>query len=181
MSNAATSKLECALESCARPVKRAGLCYSHYMKQWRYGTPTPVHAPRWEDAAGQRFGTLVAVERRARRWLCRCDCGAERLASLGELRRAGDTNRCGIPGRHLAEVVGYGAAHDRVRRANGSASGHACVDCGGRAAQWSYDHEDPDEIQASGLSAGPISYSVKPEHYVPRCISCHKLFDLSRG
>lgn len=65
------------------------------------------------------------------------------------------------------------AMHQRVRRAKGRAADHACVDCGGQAAQWSYDHLDTDE--RPGIK-GP--YSLGLDHYVPRCVRCHKRFDL---
>lgn len=68
----------------------------------------------------------------------------------------------------------YVAVHQRLRSSRGSASTYACIDCGGRAWQWSYDHADPDERES------PVgTYSVKSEHYVPRCTPCHKKFDLS--
>jgi hypothetical protein len=69
------------------------------------------------------------------------------------------------------------AAHQRVRRAKGSARNHACVDCGNQARQWSYNHKDPNGRTEEGL--GP--YSSDPKWYEPRCVSCHKKFDLSRG
>lgn len=72
------------------------------------------------------------------------------------------------------EKLSYGAVHDRLRRLYGPASGYACVDCSGVAAHWAYDHADPDEKTSD---CGP--YSVKPEHYVPRCVSCHKCRDLA--
>jgi hypothetical protein len=68
---------------------------------------------------------------------------------------------------------GYGAAHDRVRRARGSASTHACSSCGSPAQHWAYDQQDPGE-QASTF--GP--YSADVQHYLPMCVSCHKTFDL---
>lgn len=171
----------CKLEDCARPIKRGGYCYGHYMKNWRYGTPEPEHPARFDDIAGQRFGTLTAVERKQGKWLCRCDCGNERLASAGELNRTGDANTCGTKSNHLSDNVGYGAAHDRVKRLHGPADRHQCVDCGSRAQHWSYDHTDPDERYEEGLSARPVAYSLDVEHYSPRCVPCHKRYDLARA
>ena len=174
-------KVICSVPGCGKAVKRAGLCYGHYMKRWRYGTPTPPRPPKWIDIAGHRFGTLVAVERIGGAWLCRCDCGETRLARAGDLNRAGDANTCGVDGRHLADSVRYTSAHDRVRRKYGKSSDHACVECGGPASHWAYDHNDPDELLADGYSANPIPYSLKPDHYRPMCVPCHKAFDLSHG
>jgi hypothetical protein len=56
--------------------------------------------PKALDLTGQRFGRLVALERRrgsrkeAAAWLCRCDCGAEKWV-VTELLRSGTTRSCG--------------------------------------------------------------------------------------
>jgi len=51
------------------------------------------------DLTGQRYGRLVVikeVERKGytRRWLCRCDCGNERVVAMSNLR-VGHTKSCG--------------------------------------------------------------------------------------
>jgi hypothetical protein len=172
----------CDLEECDRPVTRTGLCYGHYMKQWRYGDPRYQAAPRHSDLTGRRFGSLIALAyepktatTRASKWRCLCDCGTTRV-------RASDLNRgtvqtCGDVRHQLEPIVGYTAAHDRVTREHGPARDHACTDCGQPAAQWSYDHADPDERIAEAIKGAP-PYSLKLEHYQARCIPCHKRFDL---
>lgn len=70
--------------------------------------------------------------------------------------------------------VSYDDMHRRVKRARGSASGYPCVTCGGPARHWSYDHEDPAE-----LTSEKGAYSTEPQHYVPRCVPCHKRYDLA--
>jgi len=77
------------------------------------------------------------------------------------------------------ETISYAGAHWRIRKTKGSASEHACIECGRTAEQWAYDGLDPDEHSGP---AGPGSewtcrYSGKPEHYAPMCRSCHKAFD----
>lgn len=68
----------------------------------------------------------------------------------------------------------YEGMHQRVRAAKGSARKHACTDCGKPARHWSYDRADPNEQTGDkGL------YSLDIGHYVPRCVSCHKTFDLA--
>lgn len=55
---------------------------------------------RRKDITGQRFGRLVAVRRvenaksRNARWLCKCDCGNEKIVYISSLR-SGDTISCG--------------------------------------------------------------------------------------
>lgn len=170
----------CPVEGCVKDVFRGGYCYGHYMKNWRYGTPTPKHKPRWKDLSGKRFGTLVAVERLNGKWRCECDCGGERFVSVGDLNRYGDRNTCGVEGKHFSEFAGYGAVHDRIRRYRGRADSNQCFDCGDVARQWSYDHECPRE-RVQEVAGYMVSYSPDMRRYVPRCVSCHKLFDLGRN
>ena len=135
--------------------------------------------------AGQRFGTLtVTTERRGKFWVCICDCGRTREVRRRELLRYSDGNSCGDTRAHWrADVVNYGGAHDRLDRDRGLAKTHDCVDCGSQAAHWSYDHADPDELVGTQGTKGtvPYPYSLKPEHYDPRCASCHARFDAARG
>lgn len=171
----------CTVNNCTKPIKRKGFCYGHYMKQWRYGTPTPEFEPKWEDIRGERFGSLTVVEREGSMWLCQCDCGRQRTATAGELNRTGEASTCGHRATHRRKPdAGYTAAHERVRRDRGSVTDRACVECGGPARHWSYDHTDPDELYAHGLSRNPLAYSLSPVRYSPRCVPCHKRFDLGR-
>ena len=77
--------------------------------------------------------------------------------------------------RERKDTVGYHTAHKRVKNKMGKADIQDCVDCGGPANQWSYDHADINELRSE---EGP--YSLSEEHYQPRCFSCHKKFDLGR-
>jgi len=76
----------------------------------------------------------------------------------------------------------YEAAHRRIKRAKGLASDWPCIDCGGRARDWSYNHRDPDErTQVTTLPRGrevTVTYSLNPDCYEPRCGACHATFDL---
>ena len=82
------------------------------------------------------------------------------------------------------EQPGYHAAHHRVYTAKGKASTHACVSCDSQAAQWAYDHTDPNELTEEQEWKGKtitVSYSLDPAYYQPMCFSCHTIFDRSRG
>jgi hypothetical protein len=172
---------DCQLADCTKPVKRKGLCYGHYMKAWRYGTPTPEHPARFEDLTGRRFGTLVALERVNNRWRCACDCGASSVVRVGDLNR-GTTSNCGDRAEHRRrDDIVYATAHDRVRSDKGRVQDYPCIGCGNLADHWSYNHDDPDELHQEGLSAHPVAYSVKPEHYSPRCVTCHRRFDVAHA
>ncbi|QBP30215.1 hypothetical protein KDW77_gp01 [Mycobacterium phage Pinnie] len=140
--------------------------------------------PRRVDMTGQRFGTLTVVKPGApRHWICLCDCGRTREIRRRELLRYGAKSSCGDTRAHWrADVVTYIGAHDRCRRDRGPAKSHQCVDCGGPARHWSYNHDDPNELvgpQGRGTTAYP--YSLDPAHYSPRCSSCHTLFDAARN
>jgi len=140
--------------------------------------------------SGTRFGRLtvlsLATSKGQARWLCRCDCGTERVVTGRDLRR-GDTSSCGCYARESTSLrsrkaaPGYYAAHLRVAAARGRAKDHECVDCGEPACDWSYDHKDADEFVASAGIAKDLAYSTSPDHYQPRCRPCHKAFDGARG
>lgn len=68
----------------------------------------------------------------------------------------------------------YSAIHQRLAKLFGKAEDHSCTDCGGMARHWSYDLKDPDQLIDPALS---LAYSAKPEHYAPRCVSCHSIHD----
>lgn len=182
-SRAAHPPKQCDINGCDNLARSgtAALCAKHYHRVYRNGTldRKPIE-PRYDDVTGRRYGTLIAIRRTGQQWLCTCDCGNTRRASAGELNRTGDKNTCGTPGRHLNDFVQYHAAHERVKRERGPASNHRCADCGRAAYHWSYDHEDPDEVVSNEERIKGVAYSLKTEHYVARCVPCHKVFDLGR-
>lgn len=80
-------------------------------------------------------------------------------------------------GVYSAKVPTYSTAHQRVQNERGWARAHPCVDCGERAAHWSYDHQDPGELTEI-IHGREMTYSPNPERYNPRCLSCHISYDL---
>lgn len=168
---------QCKVDGCAKPPRTHGFCYAHYMKNWRYGTPTPEHEPRWLDLIGQQFGHLTVIARAEDKWLCQCDCGATTEVRAGDLNN-GNITGCGDWRAHpRTETPGYGSLHTRIQRDRGRADDHACVDCGQQAEQWSYDHTDPNELMHF-RDGGEYPYSLDINRYEPRCISCHRRFDM---
>jgi hypothetical protein len=59
----------------------------------------------------------------------------------------------------------YSAVHQRLIRARGLASEHACAECGGQAADWAFDNGDP------------RGFSEDLDRYSPLCRSCHRKKD----
>jgi hypothetical protein len=166
---------ECSVPKCESLVRSSGsvYCEMHYgrvrrtgdleaQRRWRVsGGPCSVEGCEESD---RDIGMCMKHATRMRRH------GDPTVFIAPEARKklVGPENPAWI-----GEDVSYAGAHGRVRLAKGSASNYLCTDCGVDAAQWSYDRLDPDERQDE---KGP--YSTDPSHYVPRCVPCHKQFDL---
>lgn len=75
--------------------------------------------------------------------------------------------------RDEADAGCYQIAHSELRQHRGNADQHTCVDCTAPAQEWSYDYNDPDEVRCSSGTR----YSLNPDHYQPRCTSCHRTRD----
>jgi hypothetical protein len=76
--------------------------------------------------------------------------------------------------RWQGDQVGYSAVHVRLRLDRGSAEKYDCAHCGGRAAQWAFDH-------GGNPSVGALEYSTDPTDYIPLCAKCHRRFDSERA
>ena len=174
----------CDGSGCARlaRTKTSKHCETHYQRLYRGGDIGPA-------------GTLIRTERLPECSVEGCDKGDDEVGycrmHAARMRRHGDVNKrieawernlpTGEAHPHWAGTrPGYGAAHDRVKRLRGSASEHRCADCNGPAYHWSYDHADPDELSYEYAPGKHAAYSHAPEHYAPRCVPCHKRYDLDR-
>ncbi|MGA1838456.1 hypothetical protein VD659_16175 [Herbiconiux sp. 11R-BC] len=138
------------------------------------------------NLTGQSFGHLVVIERAPNKigpngkprsmWLCQCDLCGNVKPVLTDSLVWNRQRSCGCQKAQAALMPGYVRMHQRVREANGHATGYRCVDCGEQAQEWSYDGTDPDEVRGvHGLHVLP--YSLKLAHYEPRCVKCHRNFD----
>ena len=176
----------CAVDNCVKPVKHKSgqYCYAHYMKNWRYGTPTPEHRKFRQDLTGLKIGkiTVVAFHSDAK-WKCVCDCGkmfSRRTGELNRAKRTGETATCGSGICRRKPDGEYMLAHHRLRRDLGAASNFNCIKCGNQARQWAYDHGDPNEMYSEMAGIEGIAYSLDASHYMPMCVKCHKRFDMDR-
>lgn len=70
--------------------------------------------------------------------------------------------------------VSHQQVHHWLRKAHGPASGYLCIGCGGQAAEWSYDHTDPDPRY--DVRDG-MQFSLDIARYQPLCRTCHRRFD----
>lgn len=155
----------CSIEDCQKETRsrNADLCEKHYYRRRRTGTTSdPVRRPESCTVADCNHRDV------RRDGLCRMH--HLRLSKHGDV----DYSMPGSP--WLGDQVGYAGAHIRLRKTRGRASDRACVDCKSPAQQWSYNHAAEDER----IGTRGYPYSLDPNEYSPRCVPCHKAFDLSR-
>jgi hypothetical protein len=171
-----TSPGICIVDDCGKPTRNGAClyCEMHYCRLNKTGTLTSTRLFPYPDAC--------LVENCPKKPSVRgyCKMHASRIERHGSPHiviapdqrnvRHGSDNPRWLPD----DVVDYRTVHMRLRRTIGSARTMQCADCGDRkAVHWSYDHQDPDER----MSPDGVPYSIKAEHYQPRCASCHKFYD----
>lgn len=151
----------CSIQGCNNPQTARGWCRMHYQRWWKQGDPGD--AERLSQS-----GRGCSVDGCSRPHEGRGFCRMHRT----RLRRSGEIG----PSESIRtrEIVGVTAAHHRIKQLYGKATEHICARCGGDAAEWAYDHLDQDEL-VDARSGHP--YSLKPDHYMPLCKSCHRWFD----
>jgi hypothetical protein len=165
--------VECIIAGCTRPTRRNGLCNAHSARAARFGEPG--------DATIQSYRTYLYVchiedcDNPQRSSIGLCGMHARRYAMWGDPYWT-DFARGEDSSLWKGDDVGYSGAHSRVRRAYGLPSLHRCVDCGGQAEDWAYDHLDDGEQYEHGWP-----YSTNPDHYMPMCKRCHVAFDRALG
>ena len=158
----------CAVEYCDRRARARGWCDSHYRRWQRTGDPGEgAIRPPLPDfccilGCGRRCYARGMCELHHRRWRDHGDPFHERTYAKGP--DAPDWR---------ADDVGYVQVHFRLRRTKSNASAFSCVDCGAQAAEWAYDHSDPDER----LHLGKYAYSTDMDRYSPMCRRCHRRMD----
>lgn len=175
---------QCQVSGCHKPPRstHADLCAMHYHRMYRDGG---VGEPEARKAKHRQPHCIIdgCTDPDEARGLCaKHDARLRRNGDPLRLIPVSDRNLARGTGHHAwrGDEVGYVAAHDRVRRQHGSAKDHQCIDCGNTAAHWTYDHMDANEQHYEYKPGMFAAYSPNPEHYSPRCVPCHKAFDLYR-
>lgn len=153
----------CLIDGCDRPPRARGWCKPHWERWRKHGSTGPTHiGHRGSAPVGDCAFSECDRPAAKRGW---CATHYQQWRTTGEVQAI-------KPER--MPVVTYLAAHLRLVSDFGSARTHACVDCGGRAHDWSYDHRDPNELTCPKTGR---RYSLDESRYQPRCRSCHRLFD----
>lgn len=175
----------CGIADCAKPMRTAGLCLMHYTRKRRTGDPLAVKPG--PIAQPKSLCVVEGCENTARTvGPGLCSMHRQRVRAHGTTDAPPPSpNRYRFPRRIGADSTqwkgdqaGYSAIHLRLARIRGRAAEHACVDCAGPAAEWSYDNTDPD-ARIADVKGCSVAYSTDLERYVPRCHPCHRNFDLA--
>ena len=88
-----------------------------------------------------------------------------------------------IAGFYITATVSYTEAHKEVTARRGKAADHTCVDCGGQADEWCFNHSTAEDrvCYMGGAAVGDrrawFPYSTEPADYDPRCGPCHHSYD----
>jgi hypothetical protein len=125
----------------------------------------------YKIATCEHCGESALMQRKGR--FCSRSCANAYKHRQGKLGGSGPRNP-----NWKGALVSYSGAHRRILRTRGKAARHPCVDCGAPALHWSYDGKDPEELTATSRRGQEVRYSGKPEHYEPRCVTCHNHHDI---
>lgn len=166
--------LTCSVDDCDRPRRRpsAELCGAHYHRLWRTGSvgSDPIREGGQgcsiADCEGKHYGQGL------------CNLHWQRKRKWGDPTRTCQNQSGRTNPAWVGDAVTYSGAHMRVRAVRGPASRFACTDCGDVARHWSYDHSDPNEL-GQLVDGRVLPYSTDVQRYQPRCVQCHKSFDLA--
>ena len=141
--------------------------------------------PKLAVEPGTRFGELTVVREAERaghnrRFLCRCSCGAETIAYMGNLR-AGRTVSCGCVGARVREAARLAIIEERRQRAQVSDEGRICLTCG----EWKpWSRFSADKRRASGKTSNCVDCgrwrSIKAMYGISKS-RWHELLESQRG
>lgn len=177
---------DCGGERVARVSTIASTKAQHCGDTTKHPIQRPASPRPLKHRPGDRFGSLVLVERRGKvkgsdRVLVRCDCGTEKEVGLPNLLSGATTKLLRQDGppdpRRKTGTVAYSTAHHRVRARKGRASEHRCARCGDQAEQWAFSHAELSPLRETEEREAGQPYSPDPDHYRPLCRSCHQGFD----
>lgn len=151
----------CDVEGCDKPRHGNVYCSAHHTRWKRTGDPLTALERQPNSGACSVGGCGQPMRKRG--W---CASHYSMWQRQGEVK----------PFTYKWGDGGYFATHALLSRTLGQASARRCVDCDGPAAEWSYDHQDPNELVDTSTAYAMV-YTRDLSHYEPRCKKCHRLFD----
>lgn len=153
------------------------MCEAHYFRLYRTGSvgSKEVHLKRAPGTSCAAPGCEAIPPRAA---LCSKHAARKRRHGDFETVNKPDPRFGTDNSQWRGDAATYQNVHQRMKNRKGRAADYPCHNgCGSQAHEWAYDHQDPDEkICLTGEATGCL-YSLKPEHYVPMCRSCHRTLD----
>ena len=164
----------CAVDACGKKRIQREWCAAHYSRWYKYGDVNAYFGLRRESKGICKVDGCETVDQGVHGY---CPIHYARWKKHGDplIKKSVPS----LEDHHgwTGDDASYGTVHDRIRRTRGSASRYACVDCGESAYEWSYDGRDPKQKLCS---ARGLAYSTKMDHYVARCVPCHRRHDLRK-
>lgn len=166
----------CDVDGCAKKArsKSASYCEMHYCRL-RRGAPLFGPEKRGKNVSGKC--SVEGCTKKPIGYLC--SMHAARIRRNGDPdtyihQRDRNLPRGEANHNWKGDGISYFTAHDRLRRWRGPAS--ECVRCSSSGPyQWAYDRENAKKR----LVENGMPFSPDVNDYIPLCVSCHKLFDLS--
>lgn len=164
------SDRNCSVEGCTNSGRMATktLCAMHYGRKKRTGSvgpPGSLYDPdrgcSVEGCEEEHFGRGWCSKHYSR-WKVTGDPLTERPVGVN------------VKPRPVPVPYNWRTMHTHLEREQGKARRRKCTYCGAQARDWSYNYEDPDVQYEPG---NEMPFSLKLEHYIPLCSSCHHRLD----
>lgn len=168
-------KPTCTVPECVREsLNRSGMCSMHYSRFIKTGSPGAAAPGR---VLGQ-VGCLIEECPNPHRARGYCTKHYKNLRTTGD-PASKSKGRPGELSPRWLSVPTYAAVHGRLKTQRGKATRFLCV-CGASARQWSYSHNDPDQLWEV-VGGYLLPYSADINHYDPLCTYCHRQRDVENA
>ena len=141
--------------------------------------------PRAIDITNQRFGKLTAIKRAESKsgktyWLCKCDCGNEKIVQTSHLR-TGSITSCGCAAHPTKKqdhpVIAF---RKRIKIALVEGFQHQCTCCGlvDEPQLYDFHHLNPEEktfgIASASTTRSRQAYADEAKKCIMVCANCHR-------
>lgn len=170
-------KRTCSVDGCKRPARsnQADWCNTHYFRWYRTGDVGEAEIAPYRrgprPCAVQECETVIPNGTYCAKHQARLDRNGNPLA-LKPNPPSGPRN-----GWWKGDDIGYGAAHDRIRRSRGPAD--HCVLCHTKKGpyEWALNKDSP---RVRICDTTDLPFSPDPNDYASLCASCHRTYDLMK-